>query len=245
VEVRAAAPDQGGGVHTALRRIVAAVLDIGEDAVEVTAASTAELPFDSGVGSSRVTHVLGEAVRRGASELRARFDEPRPIEVLGTYEADYGATESVDYDFAALMIEVDVDPSTGCVAVVDAVLVADVGTIINPIAHQGQLDGGFVFGLGGALMEEVVVEDGQVVTLTLGDYKLPTVADVPSLRTVLVRTPHGPGPFGAKAVGELANGGVAPAIANAVAAAVGVRIQRLPITAQAIFHGLRTDGGRA
>jgi CO/xanthine dehydrogenase Mo-binding subunit len=136
------------------------------------------------------------------------------------------------------MVEVDVDPSTGEVRPVDAVLVADVGTVINPLAHQGQLEGGFVFGMGNGLMEEIRIEDGRVTTLSLGDYKLPTVADVPPLRTVLLTNALGPGPFGGKAAGELTNNAVAPAYANAVADAVGVRIRTVPVTAERVFEAL-------
>ena len=71
----------------------------------------------------------------------------------------------------------------------DVLLVADVGTIINPLAHQGQLDGGLMFGIGAALMEDLSVQDGQITTLTLGDYKLPCAMDTPPFRTVLLHDP--------------------------------------------------------
>jgi CO/xanthine dehydrogenase Mo-binding subunit len=129
-----------------------------------------------------------------------------------------------------------VDPDTGEIRICDAVLAVDVGTILNPVAHQGQLEGGFVYGLGGALMEELPVEDGRVTALNLGEYKLPTSMDVPPLRTVHVPATTGPGPFGAKMAGEVSNIGVAPAIANAVAAAVGARVTALPLTAERILR---------
>ena len=74
--------------------------------------------------------------------------------------------------------------------------------IINPIAHSGQLEGGFVFGLGNGMMEELEFEDGAVSTLNFGEYKLPTQMDIPPLRTVLVKDESGPGPYGAKAAGS-------------------------------------------
>jgi CO/xanthine dehydrogenase Mo-binding subunit len=110
--------------------------------------------------------------------------------------------------------------------------------VINPTAHQGQLNGGFAFGVGAALIEELPVEDGKVAALSLGEYKLPTQMDMPPLRTVLLRTDIGPGPFGAKAVGEVTNSGVAPAIANAVQDAVGARVYTLPITAEKVLSAL-------
>src|SRR5439155_4686896 len=176
----------------------------------------------------------GEGEGGGASppELRAAFDEVAErilrggvVETGGSYDsAEHEHEDGADAGFCAYMVEVEVDPDTGQVRPVDTVLVADVGTVINPLAHLGQLEGGFVFGMGNGLMEELLVEDGKVTTLNLGDYKLPTMADVPPLRTVLLELYEGPGPFGAKAAGELTNNAVAPAYANAVADAIGVRI---------------------
>ena len=86
--------------------------------------------------------------------------------------------------------------------------VLDVGTIINPVAHQGQVDGGFIYGLGQAVTEELVIQDGSVMNANLGEYKLPTQMDLPPFRTVLLPTEVGPGPFGAKSAGENTNIGV-------------------------------------
>src|SRR5437899_12506094 len=86
-----------------------------------------------------------------------------------------------------------------------------------------------MFGIGAALMEELKVQDGQITTLTLGDYKLPCAMDTPPFRTVLLSDPTGPGPLGAKAAGELTNTSVAPAVANAVAAC-GARVMHMPLT---------------
>jgi carbon-monoxide dehydrogenase large subunit len=160
------------------------------------------------------------------------------IEAVGAYDAAHGPEEPGDWDFVACLVEVEVDPDTGQPTVRDALLVVDVGTIINPVAHRGQLVGGFVFGLGGALMEELRVEDGIVTSGTLGEVKLPTSMDCPPLRIVQLPTPVGPGAFGAKMAGELTNSIVAPAVANAVAAAVGARVTTLPITAERIYAAL-------
>ena len=115
----------------------------------------------------------------------------------------------------------------------------DVGTIINPIGHQGQIEGGLIQGLGYALMEEMKTEDGRVSTLSLGDVKLPTMQDIPPLTTVLLQDQVGPGPFNAQAIGEGSISAVAPAVANAVADACGVRIVDLPITAEKVYFGLK------
>jgi CO/xanthine dehydrogenase Mo-binding subunit len=175
-------------------------------------------------------------------EVAARIGRGSPVEVIGTYgDVSHGHDEPGDFNASVYGVEVEVDRDTGAVRVVDAVQVVDVGTIINPLAHQGQLHGGFAFGLGAALMEDLPVEDGKVETLSLGEYKLPTSMDMPPLRTVLLRTEVGPGPFGAKAVGEVTNSGVAPAIANAVAAAIGARVTQLPLTAERVRAALREN----
>ncbi len=94
-------------------------------------------------------------------------------------------------------------------------------------------------GIGYALMEHLVVEEGKVVTANFGDYKIPTIRDVPVFKTAVMETPQGPGPYNSSAIGETANIPVAAAIANAVEDAVGVRIKALPITAQKVFDALR------
>lgn len=155
-----------------------------------------------------------------------------------TYLYDAKAHDAVT-SFGAQVAEVAVDPTTGQVTVRRITTAHDVGTIINPIGHQGQIEGGLVQGLGFALMEELRTEDGRISTLSLGDFKLPTIQDIPPLTTVLLEEPVGPGPFNAKAIGEGSISPVAPAIANAVADACGVRITELPLTAEKIFFALR------
>jgi xanthine dehydrogenase molybdenum-binding subunit len=169
-----------------------------------------------------------------------------PIEAEGTYEVVPNQPDRpIDANFGAYAADVEVDLETGALKVTQVTLVVDVGTIVNPVAHQGQLEGGFVFGLGATLMEELVAEDGRVATLSLGDYKLPTVMDIPPLRTILLPTDQGPGAFGAKMVGELTNAGIAPAIANAVADAAGVRLVSLPLTAERTLAALDARVGNA
>ena len=161
------------------------------------------------------------------------------VEVIGGYGGGaHGHDDAGDFNVSVYGIEVAVDAETGAVRVVDAVQVVDVGTVINPTAHQGQLNGGFAFGVGAALMEDLPVDDGKVAALSLAEYKLPTQMDMPPLRTLLLPTEIGPGPFGAKAAGEVTNSGVAPAIANAVADA-GARVMELPITAERVLAALQ------
>ena len=133
------------------------------------------------------------------------------------------------------------DPDTGEVKLLSFTTAHDVGQVLHPVNHQGQINGAVMQGIGQALMEEVKVEDGRVTTLSFGDYKLPTVADVPELKTVLVRAQVGIGPYQIKGIGEPPINPVAPAIANAVFDACGVRIRDLPITAEKVYRALHPD----
>jgi carbon-monoxide dehydrogenase large subunit len=141
--------------------------------------------------------------------------------------------------FAVQVAEVEVDPETGEVRLLNFTTVHDTGQIINPIGHQGQINGGLVQGIGYALMEELRLEDGHVTTLSFGDYKIPTVRDIPPLKTVILDSESGVGPYHIKGIGETPNTPTAAAIANAVQAACGVRIRDLPITSEKVYRVLR------
>jgi carbon-monoxide dehydrogenase large subunit len=154
-----------------------------------------------------------------------------------TVYEDYPYPDDVSY-FCAQIAEVEVDPETGVVRVCRIVSAHDVGTILNPIGHQGQIDGSTVMGFGQGVMEELVIENGRVTNNNLGDYKLPTAKDIPELKTVLLESPGGVGPLNAKPIGEFANNCPPAAIANAVADAVGARLFDLPVTAEKIFAAL-------
>jgi CO/xanthine dehydrogenase Mo-binding subunit len=180
--------------------------------------------------------VVGD-VRTGFDEVAERIARGAPVETIGAYDGQHAPGEPGDFEFAGYVVEAELDRQTGAVQLHDVLLAADVGTIINPLAHQGQLEGGLMFGVGAALMEEMVVQNGQMTTLTLGDYKLPCARDTPPFRTVLLRDPTGPGPLGAKAAGELTNTSVAPAVANAVAAC-GARVTHMPLTAERVLTAL-------
>jgi len=140
--------------------------------------------------------------------------------------------------FVAQVADVEVDSETGQVKLRRFVTAHDVGTIINPIAHQGQIDGGAMMAIGSSLMEELIDDNGRITTTNLGEYKIPNIADIPRFKTILVHSPGGPGPYEAKGIGEMANVSPPAAIANAVHDACGVRIFDLPISAEKIFRSL-------
>jgi putative selenate reductase molybdopterin-binding subunit len=258
VTLSIALPDTGTGAHLVLRQVVAEVLGLAIGEVEIEIANTDDFTTDSGVGGSRVTHTGGRAAFHAAEKLkgqiqteaskhglpvsaraeiaRAAAKDGRTLEASHFYDAKaHGAVTS----FTAQVAEVAIDPATGQVTVRHFTTAHDVGTIINPIGHQGQIEGGLIQGLGFALIEEMKTEEGRISTLSLGDFKLPTIQDIPPLTTVILQDPVGPGPFNAKAIGEGSISAVAPAVANAVADACGVRILDLPITAEKVYFALR------
>jgi CO/xanthine dehydrogenase Mo-binding subunit len=149
-----------------------------------------------------------------------------------------GSDEDIAY--CAQIAEVAIDPDTGSVRLQRFVTAHDVGTILNPVAHQGQINGGVIQGLGFALTEELVIDHGRVINPHFGAYKIPSIEDLPALETLLVPSTGGLIPHAGKAIGEVTNCPVAPAIANAVFDAVGVRIATLPITAEKVYLALHT-----
>ena len=151
------------------------------------------------------------------------------------------AERSPDPGICAQMAEVEVDTETGQVKLKRMVTAQDVGAIINTLGHQGQIDGSVIQGVGHALMEELVVENGRITTSNFNDYKMPTFQDIPELTTVNVPEP-GLGPFTAKSIGEIPTIPTCGAIANAVADAIGAPVLELPITAERVLTALRARG---
>jgi carbon-monoxide dehydrogenase large subunit len=232
--------DVGTGTHTIEQQMVANEMGVPLSSVRVSQGDTDSTPFDEGPRASRVTYTEGQAVMKACEQMKQAIQDGANLPLTITFEHDAPQPEDVMY-FSAQVAEVEVDRETGQVKVLRVVTAHDVGTIINPIAHQGQIDGGFVTGLGLAVTEELVTEGGQVLNGNLGDYKLPTIADIPPLETVLVQTGGGEGPYQAKSIGELANNATAAAIANAVADAAGVQLFELPITAERVYAALNSN----
>jgi CO/xanthine dehydrogenase Mo-binding subunit len=141
--------------------------------------------------------------------------------------------------FIAQVAEVEVDPETGRVKLNNFISAHDVGTIINPLGHQGQIDGEAIMAIGSGLMEEIIDDQGKVITTNLGEYKIPNILDIPKFKTVLVKGKNGPGPYEAKGIGEHANVTPPAAIANAVHDACGVRLFDVPVTAEKVYQALR------
>ena len=147
-----------------------------------------------------------------------------------------------DFTFSAHAIEVAVDTETGEITVLKSVGCHDVGRAINPTAVEGQIQGGSAQGIGWALMEEVQVDAGMMKTPSFAEYLIPTSKDLPTTEAIILESGTGVGPFGAKGIGEPSLTPAAPAVANAVADAIGVRVADLPITPERVLEALDRGG---
>jgi CO/xanthine dehydrogenase Mo-binding subunit len=156
---------------------------------------------------------------------------------------DFKGNMSMTYAFGVHGVKVKVDEETGKVQVLDYVAAHDVGRAINPLLLEGQVYGGVIMGLGYALTEEVMLRDGENMNPNFRDYKLFTAKDAVSIKAPVIETDDKDGPFGAKGIGEPGCVPTAPAVANAIYDAVGVRIKDLPITPEKILAALKEKNG--
>lgn len=148
------------------------------------------------------------------------------------------------YAFGVHVAEVEVDIETGKVRVMSIVAAHDVGRAINPMLIEGQIEGGISMGVGYALLEKLQWENGKTLNPNFCTYKIVNSTEMPSIREILIETIDPNGPFGAKGIGEPTAIPTAPAIANAIYNAVGVRIKDLPITPDKILDALKKQGKR-
>jgi xanthine dehydrogenase molybdenum-binding subunit len=162
------------------------------------------------------------------------YDPPTKLADKETHKGNISAA----YGFGAQMAEVEVDLETGQIKVLRLVCANDVGRAINPMAVEGQIEGGAQMGLGYALSEQLIVEQGKVMNPTLMDYLVFTSADMPPIETIIVETDDPAGPFGAKGVGEMGGTPTAAAIANAVYDAIGIRLTELPMTPERVLAAI-------
>jgi len=202
---------------------------------------------------------LSELLNRAAVEMECKFEE---LQLDGTFISRIGHSDQIEWiklvdsspavgrftneehersPIGSAMVqiaEVAIDKETGRITLLKLTSAHDVGVVINPTGHQGQINGGVAQGLGQAMMEELIVDQGYVQTLSFADYKLPAITDMPQLVTALVTTDEGSGPYKTKGIGEYSIEGIAAAVANAVQDACGVRISDAPVTAEKIYQKL-------
>ncbi|MCO6450496.1 MAG: molybdopterin-dependent oxidoreductase [Caldilineales bacterium] len=183
---------------------------------------------------------LGEVVGMMRSEGR----EPRALYEYWAPETKplgQGGDMHFAFSFAAQAAEVEVNTLTGEVEVLTLIAATDVGKVINPLGFVGQIEGGLMMGLGNALTENFIVEEGMPFTDHLARYRMPSIAHTPEIVSIPVEHPSAAGPYGAKGVGEIVSIPTTPAITNAIKNAVGVRIDRLPVDQEEIALALASQ----
>ncbi|MBX5466269.1 MAG: xanthine dehydrogenase family protein molybdopterin-binding subunit [Firmicutes bacterium] len=224
-------PETGTGSHTVAQKAFAQALGRDPETVTIEQAPTSALAPSPGIGGSRATAGLMAA----AAALAAQWQKTPTSD---TVTVAVTPTDEPVTSFCVEVAQVWVDPETGAVRVPELVVAVDVANVVNPEAHRIQIEGGAVMGFGAALQEDLALADGRPQATNLAEYKLPTAADVPAPKVVLLTGGRGVGPANVKAVGELSNVPTAAAIANAIADATGVRIRDLPLTAERVYRAL-------
>ncbi len=222
----------GAAALKAAEDVRAQVLEAAADLLEAR-------PDDLAIENGEVRTSAGRGVSMREVALHALYGQMRQIAATASYVAPM-SSPPVSAQFA----EVEVDTETGVVKVLRLVAAVDCGVCIHPLLAEGQVEGALHMGLGYGLTEGIRYDAGGApLNDTLLDYKLLTANDLPEIDVLMVERPNAHGPFGAKAVAEVPTNPPAPAIANAIFDAIGVRMRDLPITPEKILAALEARGG--
>jgi CO/xanthine dehydrogenase Mo-binding subunit len=261
VEILVASTEVGQGTRTMHAQIVAETLGVPIDRVDVAVPDTAVVPDSGPTVASRTCMVVGRILQRCAEELRSRLDGLDPADhfarngetvVTKQYEpppgiewddATYQGDAYATYSWACDVAEVEFDPDTYEVRSPRVTLVQEFGRPIHPVMARGQIEGGTAQGVGFALLEKVVMENGAMANAVLTNYLIPTTLDTPRMDVVMLENPYPHGPFGAKGVGELPMDGPAPAIVNAMRH-LGLDVREVPVLPETIMDAALRAGGR-
>ena len=255
VEVLAANGEIGQGVRTTFPKIVAHELNLPLDRVFYSQPDTARVPDSGPTVASRSLMVVGELLRRAAIKLRSQWVDGEEQEVEEHFrEPDFMIPFSLEefhgdayptYAWSVNAIETEVDTFTGVTKVLGAWGSFDVGTPVDRNIVLGQMEGGFLQGIGYASIEKMDYDSrGRIRNNSLSDYLIPTAMDVPKLECVLHVEKYPDGPYGAKGAGELPLVGAAPAYVEAVEQALGgpVRLHHAPFTAEDVIKVITEEG---
>lgn len=261
VEVFAANVEYGQGTNTVLTQIAAETCRIPADLVDIHQPDTAAVPNSGPTVASRTTMIVGKLVEQAAQEIRKRLKEPEDFRKAAlTFLSEHGelkvavrykAPSDIQWDdqtyrgeaysgyaWSCDVAEVEVDPVEYMARATKITSVVECGRVINPALAAGQIEGGIAQGVGFALYEDVVLDRGVMKNTQFTNYIIPTSADTPEIRVEFIEFPHSnPGPYQAKGIGEMPIDGPAPAIASAVAQALGGRfINEVPLLPEKLMR---------
>ncbi|MGC9522706.1 MAG: xanthine dehydrogenase family protein molybdopterin-binding subunit [Anaerolineae bacterium] len=245
----AASADVGQGARTVIRQMFAEALDVPVERIELRPVDTANTGSSGSSSASRMTYMIGNAIRGAAERALARWrNEERPAKAEHTYlapqttqidpETGYGHPNFA-YGYAAIAAEVAVDVETGLCTYPRIVCANDIGQAINPRLVEGQIEGGVVQALGWATTEHLVESKGWLLSHSLSTYLMPTIEDIPGrVQSILIENPESHGPWGARGMGEMPFIGVASALHHALRQATGIWYNRFPFNSELILRGL-------
>ena len=246
--VRTAAVDYGQGLYTILAQIVRTELGVEQVLIEP---STSSVGSAGSTSASRQTTMSGGAVLGACREIKSALGDGELVEpVARTYTYHHRLTTGFDdngqgdihasFAFVAQRVVVEVDEDLGLVRVVQVATAQDAGRVLNPQGATGQVEGGTAQGLGLALIEELIVEDGAIRNASFTDYLIPTILDVAPVVTEFVEEPEIEAPYGVKGVGELATVVATAAVVAALRAATGRTLNRAPVRPDDLV-GIRSE----
>jgi CO/xanthine dehydrogenase Mo-binding subunit len=245
VRIAVGSTEIGQGTRTMHAQIVADSLGVPYETVEVAQPDTAVVVDSGPTVASRTCMVVGKILEECAVELKGRLNGESPaawyarhgtMSVERTYEPPdwiqwdeehYRGDAYATYGWGCDVVELEVDPITYEVKLLNVTAVQEFGRPIHPALAQGQVEGGTVQGLGYALLERVVMKNGAMANGQLTNYTIPTTLDTPPLDIVMLENPYAGGPFGAKGVGELPMDGPGPAVVNALRS-LGYEVREIP-----------------
>lgn len=273
-EIRVGTAEFGNGTTTVHAQLAATALHTHADRIVIRQSDTDLVGHDTGAFGSTGIAVAGKASYTAAVHLRelmlavaaklsgvpeldcvltsdgvrcgtelVGFAELLDEGELSARGAHAGSPRSVSFNVHAFRVAVQ--PETGVVRILQSVQAADAGTVLNPVQLRGQIEGGVAQAIGTALYEDMRSENGVITTQTLRHYHIPQFADLPRTEVHFADTSDTLGPLGAKSMSESPYNPVAPALANAIRDAVGVRPHRLPMTPDRLWRAIRDAGGSA
>jgi len=258
VRVLVSSAEIGQGTNTILAQIAAETLGVPYENVEIAQPDTAAVPNSGPTVASRTCMVVGKLVERAALEVTRTLASYAPGAPHGTVRcyAEYEAPPGVYWDddtyrgdaygtfaWAVYVAEVSVDTATYEARVEDFVALQEIGRVVHPVLAAGQIEGGVAQGIGYALYENVVWQNGRMANCQMTNYIMPTAADIPRMRVLFEERPYEHGPMGAKGIGELPIDGPAPAIVSAIENATGVGTACIPLTPEVLMQAMESARG--
>ena len=246
VEILAVNTDMGQGIRTTFCKIASAILGIPAEEIIYTNPNTGHVPDSGPTVASRSMMNVGKLLERACLKLKAQWQPGVRQEFEERYQqpdflipwdlATFSGDAYPTYAWSVNVVEVKVDTLTGAVEVPGAWGVYDIGHPIDEAICRGQMEGGFLQGIGYGGMEQMTAHNGKLNNTSLSDYIIPTAMDVPHLEVAFVDNPYPYGPFGAKGAGELPAVGGAPAYVEAVENALDTRLYKTPVSMEDIME---------